>query len=59
MNNLKFKKSKLKTKKILYKSGFIKLSDFWLSKVFDKIFELNNKEVDGEYELNSQEKNYS
>ena len=44
---------------LIDKSGHIKLSDFGLAKVSDKIFEINNNDIDEEYEPNTHQKNYS
>ena len=43
---------------LIDKTGHIKLSDFGLAKVSEKIFDLNNN-INGEYKSNSHQKNYS
>ena len=44
---------------LIDKSGHIKLSDFGLAKVSEKIFEINNNDTDEEYKPNTHQKNYS
>ena len=44
---------------LIDKSGHIKLSDFGLAKVSNKMLDMNNNDINEEYEENSHQKNYS